>query len=75
VIGGGALDEAKALADLGVSRAMIPPLAFDPAGIRRRADALRRRGHLEGLRIAAPAALGPRDASAASADRDGAVNG
>jgi probable F420-dependent oxidoreductase len=33
-IGPGALDEVKALADLGVSRVIIPPLAFDPAGQR-----------------------------------------
>ena len=33
-IGPGALDEVKALADLGVSRVIIPPLAFDPEGQR-----------------------------------------
>ncbi len=33
-LGGGALDEVKALADLGVSRVIIPPLAFDPEGQR-----------------------------------------
>jgi probable F420-dependent oxidoreductase len=33
-IGSGALDEVKALADLGVSRVIIPPLAFDPEGQR-----------------------------------------
>src|SRR3546814_378976 len=33
-IGKGALDEVKALADLGVSRVIVPPLAFDPAGQR-----------------------------------------
>jgi probable F420-dependent oxidoreductase len=33
-LGSGALDEVKALADLGVSRVIIPPLAFDPAGQR-----------------------------------------
>jgi probable F420-dependent oxidoreductase len=31
-LGSGALDEVKALADLGVSRVIIPPLAFDPEG-------------------------------------------
>jgi probable F420-dependent oxidoreductase len=40
-LGGGAVDEIKALADLGVSRVMVPPLAFDPAGLR---DALNRYG-------------------------------
>jgi probable F420-dependent oxidoreductase len=34
VLGSKALDEAKALADLGVSRVIIPPLAFDPEGQR-----------------------------------------
>ena len=33
-LGGKALDEVKALADLGVSRVIIPPLAFDPEGQR-----------------------------------------
>jgi probable F420-dependent oxidoreductase len=33
-IGSGALDEVKALADLGVERVIIPPLAFDPEGQR-----------------------------------------
>ncbi len=32
--GPGALDEVKALADMGVSRVIIPPLAFDPQGQR-----------------------------------------
>jgi probable F420-dependent oxidoreductase len=40
-LGGGAIDEIKALADLGVSRVIVPPLAFDPAGLR---DALARYG-------------------------------
>ena len=31
-LGAGALDEVKALADLGVTRVIIPPLAFDPEG-------------------------------------------
>ena len=31
-LGSGALDEVKALADLGVSRVIVPPLAFDPEG-------------------------------------------
>jgi probable F420-dependent oxidoreductase len=34
-VGAGALDEVKALADLGVSRVVIWPLAFDPEGQRR----------------------------------------
>jgi probable F420-dependent oxidoreductase len=34
VLGSTALDEAKARADLGVSRVIIPPLAFDPEGQR-----------------------------------------
>ena len=33
-LGSGALDEVKALADLGVERVIIPPLAFDPEGQR-----------------------------------------
>lgn len=33
-LGSGALDEVKALADLGVSRVILPPLAFDPEGQR-----------------------------------------
>ncbi len=33
-LGSKALDEVKALADLGVSRVILPPLAFDPAGQR-----------------------------------------
>jgi probable F420-dependent oxidoreductase len=33
-IGPGALDEVKALGDLGVERVIIPPLAFDPEGQR-----------------------------------------
>lgn len=33
-LGGKALDEVKALADLGVSRVIIPPLAYDPEGQR-----------------------------------------
>jgi len=33
-LGSKALDEVKALADLGVSRVIIPPLAFDPEGQR-----------------------------------------
>ena len=33
-LGSGALDEVKKLADLGVSRVIIPPLAFDPEGQR-----------------------------------------
>jgi probable F420-dependent oxidoreductase len=33
-LGAGALDEVKALADLGVERVAIPPLAFDPEGLR-----------------------------------------
>jgi probable F420-dependent oxidoreductase len=33
-LGPGALDEVKALADLGVTRVIIPPLAFDPEGQR-----------------------------------------
>jgi probable F420-dependent oxidoreductase len=33
-LGRRALDEVKALADLGVSRVIVPPLAFDPAGQR-----------------------------------------
>lgn len=33
-VGSGALDEVKKLADLGVSRVIIPPLAFDPEGQR-----------------------------------------
>ena len=31
-LGSGALDEVKKLADLGVSRVIIPPLAFDVQG-------------------------------------------
>jgi probable F420-dependent oxidoreductase len=31
-LGSGALDEVKRLADLGVSRVLVPPLAFDPEG-------------------------------------------
>lgn len=34
-LGSRALDEVKALADLGVSRVIVPPLAFDPEGQRR----------------------------------------
>ncbi len=35
-VGGGfTVDQAKALADLGVARALIPPMAFDAEGIRR----------------------------------------
>ncbi len=33
-LGSGALDEVKALGDLGVSRVIIPPLAYDPEGQR-----------------------------------------
>ncbi|MDP1820389.1 MAG: LLM class F420-dependent oxidoreductase [Acidimicrobiales bacterium] len=33
-LGAGALDEVRRLADLGVSRVIIPPLAFDPEGQR-----------------------------------------
>jgi probable F420-dependent oxidoreductase len=33
-LGDKALDEVKALADLGVARVMVPPLAFDPEGQR-----------------------------------------
>lgn len=33
-LGSRALEEVKALADLGVSRVIIPPLAFDPEGQR-----------------------------------------
>ena len=33
-VGPGALDEVKALADLGVTRVIVPPLAFDPEGQR-----------------------------------------
>ncbi len=33
-LGSGALDEVKRLADLGVSRVIIPPLAFDVEGQR-----------------------------------------
>jgi alkanesulfonate monooxygenase SsuD/methylene tetrahydromethanopterin reductase-like flavin-dependent oxidoreductase (luciferase family) len=33
-LGSKALDEVKALVDLGVSRVIIPPLAFDPDGQR-----------------------------------------
>ena len=33
-LGAGALDEVKALADMGVSRVIVPPLAFDPEGQR-----------------------------------------
>ena len=33
-LGSGALDEVKALADMGVSRVIIPPLAFDVEGQR-----------------------------------------
>ena len=41
MFGANALDGVKRLADLGVDRVVIPPLAFDPAGI---GDALRRYG-------------------------------
>lgn len=34
-LGSRALDEVKALADLGVSRVIVPPLAYDPEGQRR----------------------------------------
>jgi probable F420-dependent oxidoreductase len=34
-LGSKALDEVKALADLGVSRVIVPPLAFDPEGQRK----------------------------------------
>jgi probable F420-dependent oxidoreductase len=34
VLGAGALDEVTALADLGVHQVLIPPLAFDAAGLR-----------------------------------------
>jgi probable F420-dependent oxidoreductase len=40
-LGGKALDEVKALADLGVARVIVPPLAFDPDGQR---DAFARYG-------------------------------
>jgi probable F420-dependent oxidoreductase len=34
-LGSKALDEVKALADMGVSRVIVPPLAYDPAGQRK----------------------------------------
>jgi probable F420-dependent oxidoreductase len=40
-LGSQALDEVKALADLGVSRVIVPPLAFDPAGQREAFDRYR----------------------------------
>ena len=33
-LGSKALDEVKALADLGVTRVIVPPLAYDPEGQR-----------------------------------------
>ncbi len=54
-LGPGAIDEVKKLADLGVSRVIIPPLAFDVAGQREAFAALRGRGHRQGLKRAGDA--------------------
>ena len=54
-LGSGALDEVKKLADLGVSRIIIPPLAFDIEGQREVVRQVRRGRHLP-LLISGPAA-------------------